>query len=227
MGIQERKARERERRRQQIMVAAKRVFSTHGFAKATMEDIANEAELSPGTLYLYFKNKDELYASLTLRVLQYMNIRLKQVEEDHHGDAHQMIEALKHALMDVYDFDPMFLINMLHLQSSEALQTLSAELFTEIKALSKTSRQIISDIFKHGINAGLFIRRSPTDLADMLWALFTGVILLEETQKIVHNRQARFRESLTTAFEIFNRGVIQTALARELPAIHERGDAEV
>jgi AcrR family transcriptional regulator len=69
MGIQERKERERERRRQQIIVAAKRAFSEKGFNRATMEDIAREAELSPGTLYLYFKNKDELYASLSLRIL--------------------------------------------------------------------------------------------------------------------------------------------------------------
>ena len=77
MGIRERKERERERRRQQIIVAAKRVFSEKGFNRATMEDIATEAELSPGTLYLYFKNKDELYASLSLRILQYLLIRME------------------------------------------------------------------------------------------------------------------------------------------------------
>ena len=60
MGIRERKEREKERRRQQITVAAKKVFSDKGFNRATMDDIANEAELSPGTLYLYFKNKEEL-----------------------------------------------------------------------------------------------------------------------------------------------------------------------
>lgn len=43
MGIHERKEREKERRRQQIMVAAKRVFSLSGFSKSTMEDIAREA----------------------------------------------------------------------------------------------------------------------------------------------------------------------------------------
>ena len=41
MGIQERKEREKERRRQQIIVAAKRVFSKKGLSKTTMEDIAN------------------------------------------------------------------------------------------------------------------------------------------------------------------------------------------
>ena len=45
MGIKERKKREREMRRQQIMVAAKRVFSEKGYEKSTMEDIAREAEL--------------------------------------------------------------------------------------------------------------------------------------------------------------------------------------
>ena len=50
MGIQERKQREKERRRQQISVAAKRVFAEKGFSKATMEDIAKDTE-NPG-----FKN---------------------------------------------------------------------------------------------------------------------------------------------------------------------------
>ena len=52
MGIKERKEREKESRRQQIMVAAKKIFTEKGFNRATMDDIVNEAELSPGTLYL-------------------------------------------------------------------------------------------------------------------------------------------------------------------------------
>ena len=140
MGIQERKERERERRRQQIIVAAKRVFSSKGFSKATMEDIAKEAELSPGTLYLYFKNKDELYASLSLRILHYLYIRLEHLNHgDHQGHQHRL-DALKDAMYDVYQFDPMILITMFHLQSSETLRNLTPELLTEIKRLSRESR---------------------------------------------------------------------------------------
>ncbi len=79
MGIQERKRRERKRRRRQIMTAARKVFSIKGFTKTTMEDIAREAELSPGTLYLYFKNKEELYASLSVEILEHLHNRLKRV----------------------------------------------------------------------------------------------------------------------------------------------------
>src|SRR5210317_1059021 len=122
MGIQ-------ERRRQQIIVAAKRVFSEKGYSKSTMEDIAKEAELSPGTLYLYFKNKDELFASLSLRILHYMNIRLQHVTKEKDKTPDQKIDALKEALYDVYEFDPTVLINMFHLQSSETLKNLSPHLF--------------------------------------------------------------------------------------------------
>ncbi|OQY10632.1 MAG: TetR family transcriptional regulator, partial [Desulfobacteraceae bacterium 4572_187] len=98
MGIKERKEREKERRRQQIMVAAKRVFSIKNFNRATMEDIAREAELSPGTIYLYFKNKEELFASLSLRTLHYMSIRLEQVNNENFQQPEEKIKALKQAL---------------------------------------------------------------------------------------------------------------------------------
>jgi hydroxymethylglutaryl-CoA reductase len=94
MGIQERKEREKERRRQQIMVAAKRVFTEKGFNKATMEDIAQEAELSPGTLYLYFKNKEELYASLSLRILQYLLIRVEHVNDEKDTGPEEKLKSL-------------------------------------------------------------------------------------------------------------------------------------
>jgi AcrR family transcriptional regulator len=150
MGIQERKQRDRERRRQQIIVAAKRVFSEKGFSKSTMEDIAREAELSPGTLYLYFNNKDDLYASLSLRILQYLNIRLEDVKKEKDIDLLKKIGAIKEALFDVYQFDPMILINMFHLQSSETLKNLSSPLLDNITELSRNSLNVLSEIFKDG-----------------------------------------------------------------------------
>ena len=207
MGIQERKERERKRRRQQIMVAAKRVFSENGFNKATMEDIAKEAELSPGTLYLYFKNKDELYASLTLRVLQYMNIRLNQIEGEDKQTTAERIQSLKKALMDVYEFDPLSLINMFHLQSSETLNNLSSELIADIKDLSTKSIRAVASIFESGIKEGAFIDKHPVALADIFWSLFSGVILWEETKKVVYQQEGALEQMLNTAFKIFDRGV--------------------
>jgi AcrR family transcriptional regulator len=206
MGIQERKEREKERRRQQIIVAAKRVFSEKGFNKATMEDIAHEAELSPGTLYLYFKNKEELYASLSLRILQYLHIRVEHViKEDLPPE--QKMDALVEAMYDVYAFDPLILINMFHLQSSETLKNLSPKLMAEIEELSRKSIGAIALIFEQGIDAGLFIDRHPVALADIFWALFSGVILWTTSKKIFNKEKDYLKDTLKIAFEVFSRGI--------------------
>jgi AcrR family transcriptional regulator len=206
MGIQERKEREKERRRQQIVVAAKRVFSDKGFNKATMEDIAKEAELSPGTLYLYFKNKEELYASLTLRILQYLNIRLSHVINQEDLDTWKKLDALKDVMFDVYDFDPLIIINMFHLQSSETLKNLSNELIEEIVGLSRTSMDSITSVFREGIQQGLIVDHHPVALSDIFWAIFAGVVLWESSKNIIDDKKDHLKETLRIAYEIFDRG---------------------
>ena len=207
MGIQERKQRERERRRQQIIVAAKRVFSEKGYSKSTMEDIAREAELSPGTLYLYFKNKDELYASLSLRILQYLNIRLEDVKKEKDVEPQQKITAIKEALFDVYQFDPMILINMFHLQSSETLKNLSSPLLENITELSRNSLAILTEIFKDNTGQDILANHHPTAIADIVWSLFTGVVLWEESKRMIDNDKDFLKQTLDVAFEIFARGI--------------------
>ncbi len=81
MGIQERKEREKEQRKQDIIEAAERIFFTKGFEDSTMDDIAEEAELSKGTLYLYFKSKEQLYLEIMLRGEQIMNSLFKKASE--------------------------------------------------------------------------------------------------------------------------------------------------
>jgi AcrR family transcriptional regulator len=207
MGIQERKQRERERRRQQIIVAAKRVFSEKGYSKSTMEDIAREAELSPGTLYLYFKNKDELYASLSLRILQYLNIRLEDVKKEKDIEPRQKVAAIKEALFDVYQFDPMILINMFHLQSSETIKNLSSPLLENITELSRNSLAILAEIFKDDTGQDIFANHPPAAIADIIWSLFTGVILWEESKRMIDNEKDFLKQTLDVAFEIFARGI--------------------
>lgn len=133
MGIQERKTREKARRRQMIIAAARRVFSNKGFGKATMEDIAKEAELSTGTLYLYFKGKDELYTVLSLRAIQYLNIRLEEaITSQKESKSDQKISILKEAMYDVYRFDPLVLTNIFRSQSRGTWKNISSQLLSQI-----------------------------------------------------------------------------------------------
>ena len=207
MGIKERKQREKERRRQQIIIAAKRVFSEKGFAKATIDDIASEAELSPGTLYLYFKNKEELYASLSIRILQYLNIRVEHVKNKKNLSPSEKLESLMKAMFDVYEFEQMTIINMFHLQSSETLKNLSPRLMSDINELSRKSLAGITAIFQEGIDQEVFIEKHPVALADIFWSIFAGVILWESSKSIVDDQKNYITETLEIAFEIFAEGI--------------------
>jgi AcrR family transcriptional regulator len=207
MGIQERKRREREQRRRQIMNAARKVFSVKGFMKTTMEDIAREAELSPGTLYLYFKNKDELYASLSVDVLEHLYRKLKSVYIKEAPNPQIRINHLKQTLYDVYEVDPLILLNLFHLQSSEILKNLTPPMLTTIRDLSMDSLDIISKIFAEGIENNTFIDQQPKVLTDIMWALFSGVVLWEESKRIINNKRETNALAFDTAFEIFSRGI--------------------
>ena len=67
MGVAERKEREKLQKRQNIIDAAEIVFFSKGYDMTKMEDVAKEAEFSKGTLYLYFKSKEELYLEIVSR----------------------------------------------------------------------------------------------------------------------------------------------------------------
>ena len=207
MGIQERKERERERRRQQIMMSAKRLFSAKGFHRTTMEDIAREAELSPGTIYLYFKNKEDLYASLSLWILQYLLIRLEHVVKAGDVSHEEKITHLKDALYDVYEFDPLILVNMFHLQSSETLKNLSPQLLSQINEMTNKSLAMMARIFKNGIKADILHQFNPDLLADTVWSLFTGIVLLGESKRITQNEDNYVKRRFTQAFELLLRGI--------------------
>src|SRR3989304_8141317 len=79
MGIHERKEREKEHRRDEILNAAQKVFFEKGLAVATMDEIAETAELSKGTLYLYYKCKEDLYLGVTMRGMQILYDKLAAV----------------------------------------------------------------------------------------------------------------------------------------------------
>ncbi len=67
MGIIERKLREKEMRKTAIIDAAQHLFFSRNYQSVSMEDIAREVELNKATLYLYFNNKEALFATVVLR----------------------------------------------------------------------------------------------------------------------------------------------------------------
>ncbi|MBF6074769.1 TetR/AcrR family transcriptional regulator [Nocardia beijingensis] len=67
-----------ERRRQQIMDAARRCFARKGFYETSMQDVFTESGLSAGAVYRYFKSKDELITALATETTVALRIAIDQ-----------------------------------------------------------------------------------------------------------------------------------------------------
>ena len=69
MGVKERKERERELRKDDIIKTGEKLFIEKGFSSTTMDEIAGACELAKGTLYIHFKSKEELLSAIMYKAL--------------------------------------------------------------------------------------------------------------------------------------------------------------
>ncbi len=207
MGIAERKKREKKERRHQIMDAAKKIFNSKGFSATTMEDIAREVELSPSTLYLYFKNKDELYGSLGVRDLGHLLERLEQIDDRDERNPEKKINALKKVLYGIYESDPLLLLNVFNFQTSQLFKELSPELASEIKHFSRRALRSIARIFEYGIRQGKFKNKNSIAIADIVWSIFSGMVIWEESKTALDPEKRYMKETLDLAFEVITQGI--------------------
>jgi len=76
MGTRERRKREADQRRAEILEAAQRLFWQKGYSATSIPQIAREAELAPGTIYLYFRSKEALYVELLMEGYEILHQRL-------------------------------------------------------------------------------------------------------------------------------------------------------
>lgn len=97
MGVAERRAREKEQRRRQIIEAAEELFFARGFERTKMIEIAEALELSKGTLYLYFKSKEQLAYAILLRSFDVLIGLLREAAEGGESGVDKV-----HALAEAY-----------------------------------------------------------------------------------------------------------------------------
>ena len=69
-------------KRERILAAAERIFARHGFFAARVSEIAKDAGVADGTIYLYFKSKDDLLISLFERRMTQVNAALRAAIAD-------------------------------------------------------------------------------------------------------------------------------------------------
>jgi AcrR family transcriptional regulator len=189
MGVQERRERERGERRGAILAAATAVFLEKGVAQATMEDIAKQAELSKGALYLYFKSKDQLYLSIALSVLDQLVSDMEDVSRCGHETGLSELHALLRAYVrKALRYGASFRVAMSWVTSDFPLDP-SSELFAHYRARIACVHELGRSAFERAQADGSFPRSVPAErLGIQLWGAALGLVLLEQSAPEVQRR---------------------------------------
>lgn len=207
MGIAERRKREKEMRKKQIQDAAMAVFMNKDFHSVTIEDIANKAELSPATLYLYFKNKYELYASLHLMYVEDLHDQIATVYEDDTLSVEEKIIHFKDAMYNAFKNNPILLKIIFHIQLYDVLPSLNGELLKELNRVARNFMNMMASTYEEGVKLGKFKEGQGIVHADILWAIFSGLVVWMEAKRQVDPQKDFLKPTLDRAFDIFYWGI--------------------
>jgi AcrR family transcriptional regulator len=176
MGIQERKEREREARREEILNAAHAVFIEKGLTGSTVDDIAAAAELSKGTIYLYFHSKEDLYLAVMNRgidIMQEMFERAIGTGENPIKLIWNLGEAYYAFFQDHRDYFRMFSF----FESPQFHSLVSEEMMAQCMMRDKKTWDLVSGVIKRAIDAGLFhAGLDPLEVGIILWSNSNGLL---------------------------------------------------
>lgn len=184
MGTTERKKREKKQRRDTIIDAAEKIIFSKGLDQATMTEIAKEAELSKGTLYLYFKNKNELYMAITKRGSNILNQKLVKIfSGDHTGI--ELIRLIGETYLDFLRDNPGYFNAFLHYDSLRDAKDLQN---SEIAQLCESNKQEAMALMVRALQIGIqdgTIKSSynPKELAVIIWASTHGITMISHTMR--------------------------------------------
>jgi AcrR family transcriptional regulator len=206
VGIAERREREKERRRSDIIDAAEDVFFSKSVALATMDDIAETAELSKGTLYLYFKSKEDLYLAIVLRGISILQQMLADASDSHRG-GREKIKAIGRAYFDFYKTHPDYFHAMLYFEACYAESCEGSNYGAECMVQSAKTFEICARALQVGIDDGT-VRADldPMKTALTLYGLSTGLLQVVSLKgkMIQENHQLDPDELIETFFTLID-----------------------
>ncbi len=207
MGLEERRKRERENRKNAILKAARKLFFEKGFRQVTVENIARKAEFSKGSIYLYFNSKEEIYSQILLNDIDKFHDRV--------ADILQCPSSASEALIRVAEIYVDFFLNdrelfrilmnfMLHNKDMNLPEDINNHI---IKTTNRTI-SIIEQVFKYGIEKGEF----PPDInlrmnRNAIWGLLNGIISLHLFTGKESGRTEVIHSTIKSGLEIYIRGM--------------------
>jgi AcrR family transcriptional regulator len=192
-----RKKREHLVHRGEILQAAEKIFAAKGFFHTTMSEIAQKAEFGTGTLYKFFKSKEDLYFTLIDEKVEEINPMIK-VELSRKASATRKIKrALELQFKFIEQNQDFFRIYISERNRFE--WTVKDDLGKEIYNKMVAYINLLAQVMKQGIKDGEFKVLNPMDLAHALVGIVNSFIF----EWLISSEPYPLISKMDTVLEIF------------------------
>ena len=180
--ISNRQAKEREQRKEQILSSALSVFKKHGIEKATMDEIAKEADFGKATLYYYFSSKEEIFAEQLVRGWRMIWESIEPIVHQTNQPKNTFIDSLNTigALVrkDQVLFEFLF-------TAPKALPDAAGESDQDWKKYQKKMYGVLQSLLEEAIEKKEFPEIRSDMLMRAIGGLFHGLFFLGDNKKIM------------------------------------------
>ncbi len=201
MGVQERRAREREARLKTVLDATRLLVRDNGFNGTTTKQIASACELSEATLFFYFKSKDELFTSLLLEGVEFMQRGIDRIAA---ADAtpKAKLQKLWRFFGKVKHEHPEYFQVFTHLAQPQSTAMVSDELKAELARRSGDNFRRFAALIDE-----LADSPQPRVVADLLWSSFVGLMVLRDSRANLGAHDHPNDREMTLAFQLLVGGI--------------------
>jgi len=180
----ETRRRRKAERPHEILEAAFTEFSRSGYAMTTLDQIAERAGVTKGTIYVYFENKEHLFISMVRELMKVTLDAVQEMFERHDGSTADLLRA---------QFSFIYQHIVEDKRRREVVRMLIAEAARFPELADRYHAEILSpclDMLKAAIQRGIDrgeIRKSP--IIDSPQVLFAPIVLLDEWMMMFDDRQ--------------------------------------
>jgi TetR/AcrR family transcriptional regulator len=173
--VADRKEREREQRREEIINAAEKLFFSRGYDSVSMSGIASEAEVPKSLLYYYFKDKESLFFAIVLRAARIFD-RLMDERVGRETTGVGKLRAIGTALFEFSVRYPDY-YDVYFYSGSQRFRRVNNEYGPEIKALGSKTIQVSISAARQGLEDGTLRKGlNPVEVAVFLARASEGIV---------------------------------------------------
>ena len=209
MGVKERKEREKQQRRIDIIDAAEKVFFSKGYENSTMDDIAAKAELAKGTLYLYFNTKSEICLSIAVRGL----MLFRELIEETANKGAKSIDKLSELLQVCLNFQKKhqnYTIALIRFRDFIEQCHENSEMLNLAHSENDQIISMITTIIRNGINEKSINADTDADkLAMALWGQMSGFLPKQAFESSQNNHSTEEEASTVEHVDYLYRLIIR------------------